>query len=324
MSKKIQYVLMMLSLIALLTVLVWTQFDKLPLGQAKVDYEAGHFRFGAPNQCRRLPRFIRETGLGNQVALDSRQEGFMGLRLINAKGKTWQHPTWDDAGHVGAFERDHQGNIYVAPAPDVSLRHNDPKLQNRIYKIDKDSGEMALFLSLPSDILPSTSNPFGVMGLSFDCDTQSLYATSVAGSSPKLINGNIYQIALGGNEEREIRSQFSIVDAIGVGVFNDVEQKRLYYGEARSSNVYSLPLNKTGAFVDKPRYEFSLALLKGGNTTSARKIQFKQAKSKKAWQMIVKEMEFGFRLPAENNPYKNKYIFRFDGRKWFFDQAVNE
>lgn len=296
------------------------------MDEKRVDYEAGYFEVGSPNQCRQQPNFVSKVGLGHQVALDSRQEGFMGLRLINARGKTWQHASWDMAGYIGAFERDHEGNIYVAPVPDVSLRHNDPKHQNRLYKIDKDSGEMSLFLSLPMADLASVNNPFGVMGLVFDCDTLSMYVTSIAGSSSRLINGRVYQISLKIEEVGKIISQISAVDAIGIGIFNDVEHKRLYYGEARSSNVFSVPLNKTGKLINLPRYEFSLATLKGGNTTSARKIQFKKARQQ--WQMIVKEMEFGFRLPAENNPHKSKYIFSYAGNlnreKWRYIGSVEE
>jgi hypothetical protein len=266
-----------------------------------------NFPTGVVNQCRQLPGFMHTTGLGAQVAIDTRQEGYMGIRLVNAQGKHWQHPSWDDAGHVGAFDRDNKGNIYVAPSPDVSLEDNPPELQNRLYVIDAKTAEMHLFMELPADSLPSTENPFGTMGMAFDCNTNSLYVSTLAGSTRQAINGKIFQID---PISKQIKSTLDVVDAIGVGVFNDKEQKRLYYGEARSSNVFSVLLDGKGGFIDDRRYEFSLATLKGGNTTSARKIQFKKRGDNAYW-MIVKEMEFGFRLPAENNPYKNQYIFEY-------------
>jgi hypothetical protein len=266
-----------------------------------------NFPTGVVSQCRQLPSFIRTTGLGSQVAIDTRQEGYMGIRLVNAQGKHWQHPSWDNAGHVGAFDRDNQGNIYVVPSPDVSLENNPPELQNRIYMIDGKTAEMRLFMELPADNLPSTQNPFGTMGLSYDCNTQSLYASTLSGSTRQEIKGSLFQID---PVTKRIKSTLKAVDAIGIGIFNDKQQKRLYYGEARSSNVYSVPLDGKGGFIDDRRYEFSLATLKGGNTTSARKIQFRKRGEGVFW-MIVKEMEFGFRLPAENNPYKNQYIFEY-------------
>lgn len=270
--------------------------------------ELGNFPTGVVDSCRANPKFMAKTGLGRQTAIDSRQRGFMGLRLQDMQsGKTWQHETWDDAGHVGAFERDRQGNIYVAPTPEVSLTENPPELQNRIYKIDAQTAEMTLFMALPWASQPSPSNPFGVLGLAYDCNTDSLYASSVAGSSAKQEKGRIYQIDV---KNKKIINQLDNMDAIGVGVFNGKKDKRLFYGEARSSNVFSIGLDAKGGFYGEPRYEFSLATLQGGNSTKAKKIRFKET-AKPVYRMIVKEMEFGFRLPAENNPYNNQYLFQY-------------
>jgi len=304
--------LIVVALLVVVAAMIWFFY---PSSKSSEPLLAGQFPMGLTDQCRKLPAFIQQTGLGSQVAIDSRQEGFTGLRLINAQGKTWQHSSWEDAGHVGAFERDQNGHIYVAPAPDVSLEDNPPELQNRLYRVDAQTGEMQLFMELPTEQLPSVSNPFGVMGMAFDCQTESLYVSSVAGSSPTVIRGQILQINVA---DKTIRSTLNAVDAIGVGIFNDREQKRLYYGEARSSNIYSVALTAQGQFIPPARYEFSLATLKGGNTTSARKIRFQQKSrdpNHPLYWMIIKEMEFGFRLPSENNPFKNSYIFAYEPNK---------
>ncbi len=270
----------------------------------------GNFPTGVVDTCRAYPAFMAKTGLGRQTAIDSRQRGFTGLRLQDMQtGKTWQHESWDDAGHVGAFERDRQGNIYIAPAPEVSLLENPPELQNRIYKIDSKTAEMQLFMKLPWASPPSSSNPFGVLGLAYDCNTDSLYVSSVAGSGMKQELGRIYQIDV---QKKKIVSQLDSVDAIGVSVFNTKKDKRLYYGSARSSNIFSVGLDANGSFYKtEPRYEFSLATLQGGNSTIAKKIRIKE-KAQGIYTMTVKEMEFGFRLPAENNPFTNKYIFKYE------------
>ena len=270
--------------------------------------DLGNFPTGVVDACRGQPQFISKTGLGRQTAIDSRQQGFTGLRLQDMQtGKTWQHPTWDDAGHIGAFERDRQGNIYIAPTPEISLTENPPELQNRIYRIDSKTAEMRLFMELPWEQAPSPSNPFGVLGLAYDCNTDSLYASSVAGSSAKQQLGVIYQIDL---QQQKIINRLDGVDAIGIGIFNTQKDKRLYYGSARNSNVFSIGLDATGDFYGKPRYEFSLATLQGGNTTIAKKIRFKKSGGN-IYRMTVKEMEFSFRLPAENNPFKHQYIFQY-------------
>lgn len=269
--------------------------------------DAGNFKPGVADGCRAMPAFIANTGMGTQVAIDTQQQGYMGLRLVQPQtGKAWQHPTWDDAGHVGAFARDREGNIYVAPTPEVSLAENPPALQNRIYRIDAHSGEMALWLELPAVEPPSAANPFGVMGLFYDCDTDSLYASSLAGSTPKQANGRIYRIAVA---SKQVVGQLEQTDAIGVGVFNGAQQKRLYFGAARSSDAYSVGLDAKGDFTTDVRHEFALATLPDGNTTSVRKFEFAERQGQSVMQ--VKELEFGFRLLAENNPHRRMYRFSY-------------
>lgn len=284
--------------------------------------DMGNFKPGVANACQAMPAFISKTGLGAQVAIDTQQRGYTGIRLLNVQsGKAWQHPSWDDAGHVGAFARDRQGNIYVAPTPEVSLAENPPALQNRIYKIDAQTGEMALWLELPAVAPPSQSNPFGTMGLFYDCDTDSLYVSSLAGSTPKQANGRIYRVD---RASRAVVSQLEGTDAIGVGVFNGVKHKRLYFGAARSSDVYSVALDAKGDFIQDVRHEFALATLPEGNSTSVRKFEFAERQGQ--YVMQVKELEFGFRLLAENNLHKRMYVFAYDSAvdKWSFVNAVPE
>ena len=285
--------------------------------------DMGHFSPGLADGCRAMPSFMAQTGLGNQVAIDTQQRGYIGVRLFEPKtGRTFQHPTWDDAGHVGAFARDKNGNIYVAPTPDVSLVENPPALQNRIYRIDAQSGEMALWVELPAVAPPSTSNPFGVMGLFYDCDTNSLYASSIAGSTSTQTNGSLYRIDVA---SKQIASQLEQTDALGIGVFNGVTAKRLYLGSARSSDVYSVALDAKGDFTDDIHHEFALATLPDGNTTSVRKFDFSRDQQGQ-YVLQAKEAEFGFRLMAENNLHKRLYRFVYqpDTEQWAFQQAIAE
>ncbi len=284
--------------------------------------DMGDFKPGVVDACRILSPFIAKTGLGQQVALDSQQRGYMGIRLVQLKtGKAWQHPSWDDAGHVGAFARDREGYIYVAPTPDVSLKDNPPALQNRIYRIDAKTGEMALWLELPAAAEPSTANPFGVMGLAYDCDTHSLYASSLAGSAPRQALGRIYQIDIA---SKQFVSQLENTDAIGIGVFNGVKYKRLYWGAARSSDVASVALDNKGRFTSEIRHELALASLPDGNTTSVRKFNFGFEQGQ--YVMRLKETEFGFHLMAANNPRQRVYDFKYDlaQDQWQFIRAKLE
>lgn len=285
--------------------------------------DMGSFKPGLTDTCRGYPEFLAQTGLGNRVALDTRQRGFTGLRVLQPEsGRSWQHPSWGDAGHVGAMARDRQGNVYLTPAPEVSLAENPPELQNRIYQVDQQSAEMQLWLTLPGE--PSLSNPFGAMGMFYDCDTDSLYVSSVAESSPREVKGVIYRI---NPDTKQIVGQLDAVDAIGVGVFNTSTHKRLYFGAARSSDVYSVALDVNGDFTADVQHEFALAGLPGGDTTSVRKFEFLPQRGKtNTYLMRLKELEFGFRLTTENNPRKKMYLFGYDEIKnnWQFIQTVRE
>lgn len=284
--------------------------------------DMGSFTPGLVDNCRAMPAFIKNTGLGTQVAIDTQQQGYVGVRLVQLQtGKTWQHPTWDEAGHVGATTRDRQGNIYILPTPEVSLAENPPSLQNRIYRIDSQTGEMLVWLELPQAAQPSAANPFGTMGLFYDCDTNSLYVSSLAGSTPQQAQGRLYQIDVA---TKKVMDQIEQVDAIGVGVFNGVSHKRLYFGSARSSDVYSLPLDAQGRFINQPRHEFTLATLPNGNTTSVRRFVFSKLAS--SYTLQVKEVEFGFRLLAENNLNRRSYSFNYqvDSDTWQFSSSQLE
>ncbi|PIE00983.1 MAG: hypothetical protein CSA79_01400 [Thiothrix nivea] len=285
--------------------------------------DMGHFKPGVVNRCRGYPGFLSRTGLGNRVGMDTRQRGYTGLRVLQqGSHRSWQHPSWDDAGHVGGMDRDKQGNMYLVTAPEVSLLDNPPKLQNRIYQVNHRSAEMQLWLELPGK--PSLANPFGTMGIFYDCDTNSLYVSSVAESSPREVKGVIYQIDVA---TRQIVDQLKGVDAIGVGVFNGVQHKRLYFGSARSADVYSVALDVAGHFTTAVRREFSLAELPDGDTTRVRKFEFFPPQGQGAsYIMRLKELEFGFRLPAENNLRKRMYLFRFEAvtDRWAFIETVPE
>jgi hypothetical protein len=277
---------------------------------------ATSFRLGVVNTCRKTPGFIHTLSM-KQPAIDSKQQDHQGGLVIRdmSNNRAWQDETWTKAGYLAGFDRDNKGNMYVAPLPYVSLSQNPPDLQNQIYKIDSSTAKMQLYLKMPSEEKPNNKNPFGTMGLFYDCDTNSLYVSSLAGSLPRKENGAIYQIDLSTNT---VVSQFNTIDAIGIGVFNTLKGKRLYYGLARKPHIYSILLDEKGNFTESKRFEFSLSRLQGGDTTVAKKIQFSKKANK--FYMTVKETEFGFRLLAENNPERKKYhfIYSIADDKWSY------
>lgn len=304
MNKKVPIIAMIIAVISAGIYIVSQQKSQ----KQSIDKLPAQFSLGMVNDCRNTPQFIHQLNM-QQPAIDSKQYGHQGgllIRDIVNHQHTWQHDSWQLSGFIGGFDRDKTGQIYVAPLPYVSLENNPPALQNQLYVIDNKSAEMSLFLKLPSLQMPNNKNPFGTMGLFYDCDTHSLYVSSIAGSTPKTQNGSIYQIDLTSNT---IVSEFANTDAIGLGVFNTLKGKKLYYGSAREPHIYSVVLDEKGNFTNNTKYELSLSDIKGGHSTFAKKITFSKVNNK--YQMIVKETAFGFRLMAENNPNRKKYHFDY-------------
>jgi len=68
----------------------------------------------------------------------------------------------------------------------------------------------------------------------------------VAGSGPSSEVGRLFQID---PATKQVVSQAEGIDALSILVLKTPEGKRLYYGAARESLIYSIALDERGAFV---------------------------------------------------------------------------
>ncbi len=263
---------------------------------------------GPVTHCVHRPAFVSQLDMGDQIYIGTNLRGYQGLTLSARQPDgsviVYQHPSWDDAGNLAAYVLDKDGNVYVAPAPFVSLDLNPPQEQNNIYKVDTNTGVMSFFMKLPWARPPDTSNPFGIMGLTYDCDTNSLYASSVAGSTYDEEVGRIFQIDL---DAVQIADQLEGVDAFGLGVYRGMQGKRLYFGSARNSGIRSVALADDGGLEQEQRMEFYLLQAPGGQDERAKKIQF-PAKD----EMLVKGIEFNYTMRAASDFVEHDYVYRYD------------
>lgn len=270
----------------------------------------GEFAFGAVMHCRTVPAFAKALGYTESSVLDT-LGNTKGLVLYDPPAsagaqpaRVYRHPTWDMAGYLGPLTSDRSGNVYVAPAPRVSLYDNSPAKQNTLYKVDADTGAMAEFITLPAAAPPSPENPYGVLGLTYDCDTHSLYAASVAGSTRAQVLGRIYQVGL---RTGTVGARFDRTDAFGLAVFNGASGKRLYFGSARSSEVRSVALASDGRFTGKARLAVSLVGWGASGDDKARRIIFDRNNV-----MVVRGMEFEFNLIATSERKQTDYRLSYD------------
>jgi len=269
-------------------------------------------------ECKGAPQYLSRAGFlpGKPFGFSVAEKGTTGLSLVQFAGpgvsyKQFRLPGWETAGHLGAVVTDQSGNSYVIPRPFISTLKNDPAKQNTIYKVDTQMGSMAAYIELPSENASHTGNPYGLLGLAFDCENDLLYASSVAGSSVTRETGSIYAIRTG--DDPEIIATLAGVDAMGIGLAYLDGQKKLFYGKARSSDVYSIGLNAGGTFEGEPVKALSLEALGDRGDDKPRKIRF-DARG----YMHVSGISFNFNLANSADKQENIYQFQYDpgNRKW--------
>lgn len=194
--------------------------------------------------CVGLPPFARDpaTGLAGALALatDQPPKGLVLLSLSDG-GAPYQQETWDDGGYLGAMAIDGAGNVYAAPTPRQSLADNPLAGATTLWRADGATGAMAPFVTLPGEAIER--NPFGVLGLSYTCELDLLYAGSVIGSTPTTERGGVVVIDRAG----QIRGRaLEGVDVMGVVVLRAGEGYTLLAGLARSPEVVAVPLDGQG------------------------------------------------------------------------------
>ncbi|MFN8445076.1 MAG: hypothetical protein U0175_30090 [Caldilineaceae bacterium] len=273
---------------------------------------------GAVDSCRKLPEFRKAVGFDSQTAvLSTSERSIKGLVLYDVKNTQagyYQHPSWTEAGYLGHVILDGKGDVYLYPAPRVSLIDNPPEKQNIVYRVDGTTGVMAAWLPLPSAQAPSTENPFGLMGLAYDCDTNTLYAASVAGSTRQQELGKIFRISVA---EAKVLSTYDNVDAFGINIYKGSTGKRLYFASARTTDVRSIALDWQGEFAGNERLDGSLTGLGPTGDDRGRRIRFDRDGN-----MTVTGMEFRYNLVAQSETRQTDYLFKYDKNAdtWTYQQ----
>lgn len=208
---------------------------------------AGTLAPEATDLCRSIPQFTADPAVvgaasapgGLALSTEGREKG---LALIAGGGQTaFQHATWDDAGYLGAIAYDHEGNIYAAPTPRLSLVDNPLDGVTTLWRVASATAEMRPFVTLPGTA--NERNPFGVLGLFYTCDNNTLYAGTVTGSTPSDEQGGVVAVRL---SDGAIHPVLSDLDVMGVLVVRQGERLMLYAGLARSPDIVAVPLDEQG------------------------------------------------------------------------------
>jgi hypothetical protein len=183
--------------------------------------------------------------------------------------------------------------------------------QNFLYKINSQTGVMDKFLELPIKDSLSVTNPYGIVGLAYLCESNIIYVSSLQGSTREKENGVIYAV----NEEGKIIDKLENVDAFGIGVTYINDGRYLYFGSARTSDIYQVSLTAEGKFRSKPIIKASLNNLGARGDDKARKIRFD-----KTGRMEVFAIEFNYNLTAPTEKQETKFLFSWseEAQKWIY------
>ncbi len=278
------------------------------------------------NNCKGAPAFIKKFGfLPNRSFLSTSDKRMMGLILEELpdpqrpelKPKKYQHPSWRTGGWLGPMQIDHAGNVFAAPIPFVNVLNNHVDQQNTLYRVDGQSGEMSSFMQLPDRDSTTIFNPYGILGLTYLCETQTLYVSSVAGSTRTKEAGVIYAIDI---NTKKIIDKTEGIDVLGMGISYIEGKRKLYFGSARTSDVFSITLDKEGKFSGSSQKVFSLENYGARGDDKVRKIRIDNYGN-----LNVYGVEFNFNLIAPTEKQETIYEFLFDAdvKKWNFSKILS-
>lgn len=263
-------------------------------------------------ECKKQPAFVPQIGYNPQISgFSTSEKKVKGLAFVQfsqsgnpAEQKIYQHPSWKTAGYMGPMMLDEGGNIFVAPVPMINILENAPDKQNTIYKIDSRSQEMTKLMDLPSEQKPTEQNPYGLLGLAYDCRTSHAFATTVQGSTRDKELGRIFSLDL---KSGKVLAELDNIDALGIGVNYLNQKNRIFFGKARVSEIWSVEVDKDGKFIGNPRLEINLEGLGPRGDDKARKIRFAANGD-----MLVQAINFYFNLTAPTEKQETAYTFRYD------------
>lgn len=274
---------------------------------------------GGVTGCRGTPRFSERLGYQDRLGISTSERTVEGLVIFDgrlplsadlAQRDLHQEPSWDDAGTLGPFVLDPQGNIYTAPVPRVAVNDNPPGTQNTIYRVDSDSGVLQPYLTLPDAPSPSEQNPFGILGMTYDCDSDALYVSTTAGSTFAEERGRIIRVDLASGKTTD---EVVGLDAIGLGIFRGVTAKRLYFGLARESTLASVALDADGHAVGEIRNELTVADNAAGlGEPKVRRISFDD----ESMTLYIVPFNFNLRAVSEQQQVILRYRYLVGSDGW--------
>lgn len=207
-----------------------TQDKKLTKDTLKIE------EFTKVRSCSRLPMFLYQNGIKKPI-IDLSQMRYKGIAFYYGHNfnKVLHKKEWERYDALGTYTIDNIGDIYLTPNPFISIKPSTFNLQKAIYKIDSKSGKLTRWLEI-DDVRPNPNNPYGLISIVFDCDNNSLIASSIDESNYKAQKGIIYEI---NPKTQDIINRIVGFDALTINILHTKNNKYLLAGSARDNGVYA-------------------------------------------------------------------------------------
>ena len=244
--------------------------------------------FNKVRSCARIPTFLYSMGIKRPV-IDLSQMHYKGIAFYYGPkfNKVLHKKEWEIYDSLGTYTIDRLGNIYLTPNPFISIRSSTFNLQKAIYKMDSKSGKLTRWLEI-DDVKANANNPYGLISIVYDCDNNTLIASSIDESDYKAQKGVIYQI---NPKTQDIVNRVEGFDALTVNILHTKGSKYLIAGSARDNSAYAFAF-KGSKLLPTPHKLFELP----NPRLRVRKIKVIGKNSLK-----LEAIKFNYSLVAETN-----------------------
>jgi hypothetical protein len=198
--------------------------------------------FGRKQGCVGHTQFLDRIRRGKPVAIDLTQQSHRGVSFLMGRDlrEVIYRESWGRFEHMGSYVSAPNGDMYITPMPYITISQNTFALQKNIYRLDAQSGRLNIWMRL-EDVHASSSNPYGVMAIEYDCDDDSLWVSAIDESDYHTQKGVIYHIDIA---TKKIIQRLEGIDALSLKLLHTESGKYLLYGSARESSLCALSIQK--------------------------------------------------------------------------------
>lgn len=191
------------------------------------------------DNCPGRPQFTIDQNLPDEAGFRTlgREEDGLALFYAAADGSLGiqTDPTYDDFGSLGSIVYDQRGNTYTTSVPFIDVLKNPAAQRNSIMIVDSSTGMLREFTSLPIEHSDADgSQPFGVVGITYDCTLNSLWVGTLSGSTASEAMGSIWLVDIATETAVEVLRG---IDALSLATASAGGERYLVIGDARAPQL---------------------------------------------------------------------------------------